>query len=82
VMLDLEVQVPHEPVDDVEGPRLDVHRVQGRVANPVHLQNAQQWCQRAIQCLDNTSCFFYSSVFIKQKKTDKALVEHKLSCVD
>lgn len=38
VVFDLEVEVTHPPVDELERSWLDVHRVDGSVADPVSLQ--------------------------------------------
>lgn len=36
-MFDLKVEVTHPPVDELERTRLDVHRVDGGIADPISL---------------------------------------------
>ena len=40
VVLDLEVEVAHPPINEVEWPWRYVHRVDGCVAHPVHLMHS------------------------------------------
>lgn len=37
MMFNLKVQIRHPPADELERPRMDIHRVHSRITNPVDL---------------------------------------------